>query len=67
MVDKLNNLIRGIGSVVALFPEERDLSVKSHTASSSEEAFAMDADALRGNFEHACEQIAEHVEEAKQA
>ncbi len=65
MADKLNNLLRGMGATLALYPEERDLSVESTAAPSAEEAFAMDAAALRGDFERAFERMASHAEEAK--
>lgn len=65
MVDKLNNLLRGMGTTLALYPEARDLSVESPAAPSTEEAFAMDAAALRGDFEQAFEKTVSHVEETK--
>ncbi len=65
MTGKMNNLLCGMGATLALYPEEWDLSVESPTASCTEEAFAMDAAALRGDFERAFEQVAGHVEETE--
>ena len=62
---KLNNLLHGVGSVIAICPQDRDLSVASTVSPSTEEAFARDAAALLGDFERAFEQDSGHAKEAK--
>ena len=53
MIKAFWNYLKGIGSVLVIFPPPRDLSVHNPAASSTEEAFARDAAAIASDFERA--------------
>ena len=53
MTKAIWNYLKGIGSVLVILPPPRDLSVRNPAASSTEEAFARDAEAIASDFERA--------------
>ena len=62
MVEKLKNYLQGIGSVLVIFPEERDLSVSTPIASCQNTAFQRDIEAMGGDFQRAFKNEVAHGE-----
>ena len=52
MKKRMQHYLEGIGSVMALFPPERDLSVSSKVPSSTAEAFLHDMLAMKKDFQY---------------
>lgn len=61
MVEKFENYIEGIGSVLDVFPAERDLSVTIPVPSNQNEAFSNDLQAIGGDFQRVIQQQLRHV------
>ncbi len=64
MVEKIKNYIQGIGSVLDIYPADRDLSVHSHIAPSQADAFRRDMEAIGGDFRKAIQQETNRVQKA---
>ncbi len=65
MVEKLKHYLEGIGSVLDLFPESRDLTVHNPAPPAQNIAFARDAAALRKDFDRAISAVVSHGQETQ--
>lgn len=65
MVEKIRHYIEGIGSVLDIYPTDRDLSVSSHTAPTEADAFNQDMKAIGGDFQRVLQKELGHGKEAE--